>query len=254
MREAGSSYRDIQSATGISVTTLSKRYGNRRKDPIPGGGRAKRSTPSKPGPNDEQLANLFTKIAVAPAIPMGLWAQCDFCASHFVQTGPTAAVKLVELSHDHPALRRLMEGLWKYADEVAWAGILATWLGVPVAHHLAPDFVYRWVQMPLGLPPRGEVTYAPPATTNGHAHQDQPPVTPPTTPFADMDLESVMRMAQGMGIQVDLDAAMTAMAAANNDATTADTANTTDEAAASGNETDTAVTPEAAASDQDSGE
>jgi hypothetical protein len=184
--------------TGISANTLYKRY-RPSADPTPGGRR--KSTP-KPGPTDEQLTELFTKAAVVPAIPMGLWFHCDFCAAHFVTSGPKAATQLVELSHDNPTLRSLMEAFWRQWETVAWSAILVTWMGVPIAHHAAPDWIYKWLQLPMGLPPRGDVPMPPPhAHTNGNGNGDGPTATapPPFNPFAGMDTETLMAMAQNMG-------------------------------------------------------
>lgn len=224
----GATMRATSEATGVSVTTLYKRF-KPQKDPTPGGKR-QQTKRAKVGPTDEQLTNVMTKVAVAPAIPMGLWVQCDFCATHFVNTGPTAAAKLVEMSHDHPALRSLLEKLWGTADEIAWAGVLAMWLGVPIAHHAAPDFIYRWLQAPLNMPPRGV------AQPHAHAHNGNGavPPTPGPEPFAEMDLETLLRTAQDMGIDVNV----------SNDAVTDPTAETE-----SSDETVTAV-----ASDSDTGE
>lgn len=197
----GASVAETSKATGVSAPTLYKKFRN-SKDPTPGGRRSTKA--KKPGPTDEQLTSLFAKVGSAPAIPAGLLLHCDYCAAHFANTGPVAAKQLVDLSSDHPALRSVMEGLWRYADEVAWAGVLVTWLGVPVAHHLAPDFIYKYLQFVTTLPPRGNEP-----AMNGHAHQGAPPppadgdVTMPT-PFAGMDMESLLSMAKQFGINVEM--------------------------------------------------
>jgi hypothetical protein len=193
LRDSGMSWRAVHEETGLAMPTLFKYLGPKagRNDPPPGG--RKSNTRTKTRPTDEQLASMMTKVAVAPAIPMGLWVKCDFCATHFVKTGPGAAQRLVELSANEPALRNVMEWLWRFGEEVAWATVLATWLGIPIAHHLAPPFVYRWIQAPLGLPDRG------PSAEPPHAHATDVPANP----FADMDMDTLMRMAQGFGINVE---------------------------------------------------
>ncbi len=189
----------VAEAVGTTPPTIYRRFIH-KGDPRPGGNKttARKPAKKKAAATDEQLANMLTKAAVAPALPMGLYFRCEFCAEHFVKTGPGAAVKLVEMSQDEPALRSVLEWCYRYYAQAAWAGILATWAGVPVAHHLAPEFIYRWIQLPLGLPPRGvpEHSHAP---ANDNA-------APPVTPFAGMDTESILRMAESFGIKIDLPA------------------------------------------------
>jgi hypothetical protein len=197
--QGGASVADASRQTGISAQTLYKRYKPAGTDPTPGG-RSKPRKANRPVATDDQLVSMMTKVAVAPAVPAALWLKCDFCAGHFVNTGPDAAAKLVELSHDSPGLRSLLDMMHRYAQEAAWAGILATWMGVPIAHHLAPDFIYNGLRWVITLPPRGvdaTHTHAPPAS-NGSGP------APPVTPFAGMDLESLMAMAGKMGIQFDM--------------------------------------------------
>ena len=192
----GASVREAANTLGIGYATLLKKI--RPPDPVPGGHKPRKSTQKAQTVTDEQLASFWAKVAVAPAVPMGIWVGCDFCASHFVKTGPNSARKLVEMSHDEPALRKVLEGIYGYAQEFAWGAILLAYFGIPVAHHLAPDMIYKWLQMPLGLPPRGQV-----AQTHQHAPADNGFVPPPM-PFAGMDLDSLMGMAQSMGIKIDL--------------------------------------------------
>jgi hypothetical protein len=129
---------------------------------------------------------------------MALWVKCDFCAAHFATTGPTAAEKLVELSHEHQALRNTLEWVQRYADEVAWAGVLTLYAGVPIAHHLAPEFVYRYLVMipGVGLPPRA------PAHTHANGSAAATPEGEAFNPLAGLDLETVIRMAEGMGMTI----------------------------------------------------
>lgn len=172
------------------------------KDPTPGGnprGRAK-VNPPKPSATDEQLLEMCAKGAVLPAVPAALWLRCDFCAEHFTNTGPEAAAKLVELSQNQPALRSVLNWMHKHYEEGAWALLLASYFGVPIAHHLAPDFIYRWLMFPLGLPPRdGMAHFHVPVTPapNGNA-------SPPPTPFAMFDTDSILNMAAAMGIKIEL--------------------------------------------------
>ena len=191
----------VADAVGVTPPTIYRRIIN-KGDPKPGGNRTNAPRKrSKPAPTEEQLASMLTKAAVAPALPMGLWVRCEFCAEHFVRTGPAAAKQLVEMSQDEPALRAVLEWCYRYYAQAAWAGILATWAGVPIAHHLAPDFIYRWIQLPLGMPARGvDPTHTHPPTNGNNGG----PVPPPPTPFAGMDTESILRMAEGMGIKIEM--------------------------------------------------
>lgn len=231
----GASVNKIRKETGLAIPTIHKYIGKR--DPTPGGGignHANRRAKKQPAKSatDEQLTSLFTKAAVAPAIPMGLWLHCDFCANHFVQTGPGAASRLVELSKDHPSLRSTMEAIWRYADEVAWAGLLATWVGVPVAHHLAPDFIYHWLQMLLDLPARGQVP------EHEHRQNGNTPEPAPTG-FEGMDTATLLHTAQAMGVPIDM--------SVFEDATSADTPprpDAPDADDATSAETSTPVTPD----------
>lgn len=197
--DEGASINKIRKETGLAVPTIHKYIGKRDPTPGGGGGRPRAATKHKVTATDEQLTSMLTKVAVAPAIPMGLWLHCDFCANHFTDTGPDAAAKLVELSRDNAALRSILEALWRYGQEAAWATLILTYFGIPVAHHLAPDYMYRWLQMPLGLPSR-----------NGdkpHTHA-RPPTTDDDTdnPFAGMDLGQLLATAERMGMPVDMSA------------------------------------------------
>lgn len=189
MLDSGASIAETARATGISPATLYRRF---REDPRPGGRKGKRK--KKRSATDEQLQSMLRKAAVAPAIPVGLWLQCDFCAQHFVRNGPIAAARLVELSHEEPALRRVLEWLHAWYAEAMWAGILASWLGVPIAHHLAPEWLYHWLQLPMGLPSRN-ASSRDQHTENGYANAN---------PFADLDLDALLAMANQFGIRVNM--------------------------------------------------
>lgn len=190
----GATYAQVKESTGLAYPTLRKYFG--KKDPKPGG-RRNSSPPkaTKVGPTDEQLTSTFTKIAVAPAVPMALVVHCDYCAKHFADTGPGAAEKLVELSRDNPALRTVMETVWKWGEEMAWATLLVSYFGIPLAHHLAPNFLYGVLQMFTTLPAR--------ETGEAHTHDHPPTNGSGPTPYSNLDDETLMRMAQEMGIVVE---------------------------------------------------
>lgn len=190
VKEDGKPVTQAAKETGISAQTLYKRY-RPSGDPTPGGRRKKIS---KPGPTDEQLQDLFTKAAVLPAIPAAAVLHCDFCAAHFVTEGPKAAAQLVDLSKDSPALRSMMEWMWGQWETVAWSALLLTWIGIPVAHHAAPDFIYGPLQLVTKLPPRGVPVHDHAAAPNGNG------TAPGPTPFAGLDMESLMAMARSMGV------------------------------------------------------
>jgi hypothetical protein len=203
MLDNGSSIADTSKATGISQPTLYKRF-RHAKDPTPGGGgKHKQPKINKPPATDEQLLSWASKVAVAPAVPMALVFHCDYCAAHFANTGPDAAKKLIELSHGSPALRTVLESINGHMQEAMWAGILATWLGVPLLHHAAPDGLYRFAVMLLGMPARG-VSYADPSM-NGHSHASGAPAPESQpTPFAGMDVDQLLHMAESFGINVEM--------------------------------------------------
>lgn len=194
--DTGATYAQVKESTGLSYPTLRKYFG--RKDPKPGGRRTppRTSAPKRKAgqPTDEQLTSTFTKVAVAPAVPMMLLFHCEFCATHFKENGPDAAVRLVEMSQDNPALRSVLETVWKWGEEVAWATLLASYVGIPLAHHLAPNFMYGVLQMFTNLPPRGPVSQP-----HTHTH----PGANGATGFEGLDDETLMRMAQSMGIKVE---------------------------------------------------
>lgn len=201
VREDGQPVAEAARQTGISAQTLYKRY-RPSADPKPGGRRATTHI-KKPGPTDEALVDFFSKVGMAPAIPVGLWLHCDFCAAHFVNTGPRAAQQLVELSKDNAQLRQMMEWVYNQWEAVAWGGLLVTWLGVPIAHHAAPDWIYKWLQLPLHLPPRGDVPGPPPHVhTNGNGGHQGEQEMPAFNPFQNLDTETMLAIAKSMGIQI----------------------------------------------------
>lgn len=217
----GASIGEAADTVGIPYGSLYQkiRRQEKRSDPKPGGRKSTKKV--KETVSDEQLSDFYAQAASLPAIPVGLLLHCDFCANHFAEKGPAAAAQLVALSSDHPALRSIMEKIYASWTEAAWAMLLVSYVGVPVAHHAAPDFLYRWLQFPLGLPPKNQP----------HSH-DEPfgsadpeaaamPFMP--TPFAGMDMESILRMAEGFGIKIDLPADIVV------DATATETADTAEE-------------------------
>jgi Helix-turn-helix domain of resolvase len=188
----GESVANVARTVGVTPQTVYAWI--RKSDPRPGGRRRSGSSSSAtPQATNEQLTVFFARAASFPAVPMALWVHCDFCADHFARTGPDAAKQLVELSEQHPALRNVMQSIWRYWQEVAWATLLATWIGVPAAHHLAPERIYPALQLVLGLPARA----AEHRHNGSTAQHDQPGVTP----FAGMDTSSLLAMAQAMGIR-----------------------------------------------------
>lgn len=253
----GASWKDAADTVGVPWRTAYMRS-RRRKDPTPGGGgnQAKPKPPrvEKPKATDDQLAAFFARGAVLPAIPAQLILRCDFCANHFAVNGPTAAARLVELSREHPALRSVMEVIWREWQKGAWAGMLASYLGIPLAHHLAPDYIYKYLTY-AGMPPRN-------TPTNPHVHTNGNGNAPPVdTPFAGLDLETLMSMAKTMGIEFDLPDMTTPDVPDVNpepeydaDATTADDTDDTEPAETASPETDTESTVETVESDSDTGE
>lgn len=259
VRDEGASIRAASRETGISQDTISKRLkkeqtsradsspprerpsadtkppltARRPRDPIPGKRGRQAEIPSVKTVTEQQLVSMLTKIAVAPAVPAGLWLRCDYCASHFVVNGPNVAVQLVALAEDHPELKELLVWVHNEWEKAAWAGLLATWLGVPILHHLSPDFVYRVVAPLAGMPPRvgssshtahkGEAasgassaprngSYAAPPQESQPAPQsapEEPPIPAGLGILADqlggMDLDQLLAMAQQMGIPLDID-------------------------------------------------
>jgi hypothetical protein len=196
MIDDGESVAATARETGISAQTLYKRF-KRSADATPKGSKTKK-TPQEA--SDEQLTNLFAKAGSAPAIPMMLWVGCDFCADHFATNGPKAAAQLVELSKDHPALRSVMNTVWRTWDEVAWSAILLTWVGVPLVHHVAPARVRAAVGPFMGIPRDGQ-PWTPTHTHEPSQNGDTPP--PMDTPFGNLDISQLLATAEAFGIKVD---------------------------------------------------
>ena len=194
----GASISEAANSVGIPYHALYRKM--YKPDPKPGG---KRKAPKavKVAITDEQLIAFFSKAAVLPAVPMALYVGCNFCAEHFTTQGPEAAKQLVELSKEHAQLRQILESIFREWQKAAWAALLAGYFGVPIAHHFAPDFLYKWIAMPLGLPPRYDHVH-----TNGNAPADDTVYepSPAPTPFAGLDTDSILKMAEGFGIKIEL--------------------------------------------------
>jgi hypothetical protein len=197
--------------------------GKPRPDPAP---RSKRSHRRKPdGPTDEQLEGMVRKVAKAPAIPAALWLRCDFCATHFRETAGPLAAELVQVSHEDQDLREILEWCFTSWRRYAWAGMLLSWLGVPLIHHAAPNRIYGVAGPLMGMPPRqprhdhGPARPMPAATpydpTNDYgfaapAPGQAPPVVPVDPAFAQMleqmpDVSQILDLAAGLGVQLPPD-------------------------------------------------
>lgn len=159
---------------------------------------------------------MLTKVAVAPAIPMAAWFHCEFCAAHFATRGPAAAEQLVKLASDYPDLREMLDWLHREWEKAMWAGVLASWIGVPLVHHLTPDTLYSAVGPFLGMPPRATTQRAtphqhPPAPKQSNGSQPAaPPAPEPAAPpagpfdelFAGMNPDELIATAKQFGIEV----------------------------------------------------
>ena len=141
---------------------------------------------------------MVRKIAKAPAIPAQLWLRCDYCAAHYRNTAGPLSVALIDAAHDDRDLHDILQWCWKSWHRYAWAGLLGSWMGVPIIHHLAPDFVYRVAGPLAGMPPRGQ------PQAHFHATPDEVFETPaaPGGPFAGLDIDQLLKTAQAFGIQI----------------------------------------------------
>lgn len=182
-----------------------------RKDPKPRS--RKKPRVAALGPDDEQLEAMCRKIAVAPAIPAKLVLGCDYCARHFQITGPILAAELVQASHDDPTLRGLLESLYSNWRKYAILGMAASYAGIPVAHHLLPEIMYRAVAPIVGMPPRAPrphqahtpgpiVPPPPPAPAPAVPQANGGPPDFPDTPFAGLDLDQLLAIAAQYGIEL----------------------------------------------------
>jgi hypothetical protein len=237
MMADGKSQREAAQATGVSTATLSKKFGpSRRSKPAPSNGasapqpeqgvgagdrprrdpspRGATGRPSKTGkPTDQQLEGMVRKVAKAPAIPARLWLRCNFCADHFQTTAGPLAVELVAISHEDRDLREILE--WSYSNwrRYAWAGMILSWMGVPLIHHATPAGLYGAVGPLMGMPARPVKRDRP-----VHSHTPPAPVTPSPapesvpegvepfpSPFPNMDLNELLATADALGIDLPPD-------------------------------------------------
>lgn len=206
----GMSYKDVADQIGVTPPTLYRRFPQFRKrkpDPTPGGGAQGadgRTTPkpkvNKPGITDDNLLEFYSKVAVAPSVPMLLLADCQFCAEHFTRTGPTAAAQLVTMSKENASLRSVLESGYTALTKGMWAGVLLMYAGVPIAHHLAPENVYNALAFFNVLPSRDEVD----DFHESHAREEEDEEVGPTG-FEGLDMDQLLRTAEGFGIRLDSD-------------------------------------------------
>lgn len=189
--------------------------------------------------------------------------KCDYCANYMTDRAAYTAAKAIE----DDDIRAAIAGIYEQWDRYAGAGVLVAFFGVPMMHHLAPDFIYRNTAPLMGLPPRA----AAPAPAHAHPH---PPATPPAPEpvvepadvppagmppgamgmFAGMDLDQLVKMGESMGVDfsamgIDLSALDTVRA---NGSTTTPESPEPAEAEPEPEEPDpAAVAAEAALADQD---
>jgi hypothetical protein len=86
----------------------------------PGAGRPKgaanksKETKAKPKVSDAAIQSALSQLLVSPAIPCSMIPEDEsreFLTMHFMGLGPVTAERLVELSHQSPELRALLEKL-----------------------------------------------------------------------------------------------------------------------------------------------
>lgn len=198
----------------------------RRPDPTPGSRNRRRAPDSdKPRPrgripelpSDAELERMVAKIAKAPAVPMATVFHCTYCARHFITAGDPLAVELVEMSKDDRDLRDILEWLYSNWRRYAWAGMLVSYVGVPLAHHALPSGMYSLVAPLAGMPPRNasshEQAHAAPAGTAPPPPPQAataPPPPPPqaaepdfSNPFVGLDTDALLATARSFGIEAD---------------------------------------------------
>lgn len=205
----GLSFTQVAEQTGITRVSLYRHFPQfkRNPDPTPGGKQAgKTGKRGKSGKSpfvsrvtDEQLIPFYSKAASAPAIPMMLYVNCEFCAQHFTDTGPDVAEKLVAMSADNPHLRQVMELGYRSLTQAAWASVLLMYVGVPVAHHMAPENVQGMLRM-FGILPMEHTTHT---HAREHAHSTNGNGATPKNPYSDMDLSDLLAEAERAGIKLE---------------------------------------------------
>ena len=244
MLAAGQSRKTVSQATGIGTSTLSRHFPNLKDlrggehpapsveperledeparpqpprkpkpDPPPRIPKPPRGRRTVAGPTDEQLESMVRKIAKAPAVPAMMWLHCDYCATHFLTSAGPLAAELVAVSHDDQDLRDILVWMYTGWKRYAWAGMFASWFGIPVLHHAAPGWIYNIAGPLMGMPPR---------TSHHHEHHTRPmPAASPAapyepesapegqvpfpSPFMGMDIGEILAMAETLGVQLPPD-------------------------------------------------
>lgn len=235
----GAQRKDVTAATGISEDTLRKRFGKTSRGPAEPAGRPSaggESSPTPPRrrrdpaprvataspsgkrrrvankPQDDELETMLRTILKTASLPMRL--KCDFCADYMAAQAAVTANRAIQ----DPDLRNALVFVWDQWNAYAGYGVLVAWMGVPMLHHLAPDFIYRGVAPLVGMPPRTASTPAGAATGHRHApaaNGTSPPAPPPPEPtfpaampfgfpdLANVDTDQLVGMARSMGIEID---------------------------------------------------
>lgn len=121
----------------------------KRPDPMP---RTRPAVTKKDRATTTQLASMIAELLVMPAIPMKMVVNCDYCARHFLETGPRAARELAKMSESNEALRRLLERMYDGWTAITYASVFGTYLMKPAMHHLAPTHVRESVGPFVGVP------------------------------------------------------------------------------------------------------
>lgn len=243
----GATVREASETVGVPVQSWYRHL--KKPDPVPGRRRRTKREEKQSVVTDDELKDTFGMIMSAPSMIMLIpRINCVYCATHFATRGPDAANKLVELSQENTHLRKMLVVVHTYLTELAWAGVLGVYLGVPIMHHLAPRQVYDPVAPFLKMPARGNANHRDP----GHVHANAPgaPAQPGGNPFEHLDTDALMAMAASMGMQVAPDM----MGANGNEpATTDDRAPAPSEGATSADTPPESGDASAATSDPDAG-
>jgi hypothetical protein len=206
--EAGASVTEASNSTGVPRGSIYQRV-RRKVDPKPGGSNKRGGKSVREPASDDALIHTFERFATFPAIPAKLILHCDYCSNHFTTSAPQAATELVELSKDYPALRDILETVHSGWTKAAWAGILISFLGVPVAHHTLSPELFSWFAVIVSAQQVG----ATPRPTHTHTNGGDPLAgydpthtpyeeQPGPTPFTGLDIDSLMGMAAAMGVQI----------------------------------------------------
>lgn len=204
----GASVTEASNSVGIPRGSIYQRL-RKSTDPKPGGNKsatAKAKARREPV-DDDKLTATFTKIAAFPAVPAKLVLRCDYCTAHFAGTAPNAAAELVQLSHDFPALRDVLETVHGGWQKAAWAGVLVGWLGVPIAHHTLSSDMFAMFALVMAAQQDAQTASASAHTRHAHTHAASAPqddvidVEEVQTPYDSMDTDQLMAMARAMGVE-----------------------------------------------------